>query len=340
MYFAILGKHTQISLAELNVVEPVFYPSTKKGIVLFDTEHPELLAKLGGCIKSWIVVAEKQLQEILQDVKIIGIQEEAIGKHFKRTIGIRRFKTVKINHTDKEIKTKGKEIINLDNGKYGVVEQYQDIPLYEVIDFDKPARSMHMGMMPAKLTHILINLGIAYTQNHDNTTIYDPFCWSGTTCFLANALGYDTLGSDLKIQYAEENYPRRKTTSLHNTEHTLSFFTQDSTKPINISGNSNLIVVTEGRLGPIVTKQTTLQEVAQAQDKVLPVYQKFIENILDTKWVTTVIFTIPYYIGHQNILEQKLQQLVAKTSFKRKTIAEVYAREEQQIGRKICIISQ
>jgi len=46
MYFAILGKHPQISLAELQRVHPSFYPSTKKGIVLFDTETPELLAKL------------------------------------------------------------------------------------------------------------------------------------------------------------------------------------------------------------------------------------------------------------------------------------------------------
>ncbi|HCB51975.1 TPA: hypothetical protein DEP21_05455 [Patescibacteria group bacterium] len=43
---------------------------------------------------------------------------------------------------------------------------------------------MQMGMMPAKLAHILINLGLPTT----NTTIYDPFCGSGTTCFLANNL--------------------------------------------------------------------------------------------------------------------------------------------------------
>jgi len=98
------------------------------------------------------------LQELLADVKIIGIQNEANGKHLKRTVGIRRYKLVDIFHTDREIKNKGKEIINLENGLYGIVEQYQNIELYEAVDFGKPGRSMQMGMMPAKLAHMMINI--------------------------------------------------------------------------------------------------------------------------------------------------------------------------------------
>lgn len=98
------------------------------------------------------------MQTLLADVKIIGIQNENNGKHLKRTAGIRRYKLVDLFHTDKEIKNKGKEIINLENGLYGIVEQYQNIELYEEIDFGKPGRSMNMGMMPAKLTHMMINI--------------------------------------------------------------------------------------------------------------------------------------------------------------------------------------
>ncbi len=158
MYFAVLGKNEKISLAELNVVQPgnISYP--KKGIVIFDTPYPELVKQLGGIIKSGKVVKEKELQTLLADTKIIGIQSETNGKHLKRTAGIRRYKLVDIFHTDREIKNKGKEIINLENGLYGIVEQYQNIELYEAIDFDKPGRSMKMGMMPAKLTHIMINI--------------------------------------------------------------------------------------------------------------------------------------------------------------------------------------
>jgi hypothetical protein len=137
-------------------------------------------------------VQERDLPTELQDCKIIGIKEEANGKHLKKTIGIRRFKIVDFFHTDKEIREKGKELINLGNGFYGIVEQYQNIRLYEVVDFDKPSRSMQMGMMPAKLTHIMINIAlnclppllkeVDAKQTEDlsdsSLTIYDPFVGS------------------------------------------------------------------------------------------------------------------------------------------------------------------
>lgn len=115
MYFAVMGKNPQISIAELALVQPkeVWYP--KKGIVAFDTEYPELLRQLGGIIKSGRVVKEKDLKELLKETRIIGIQSESNGKHLKRTIGIKRYKLVDIFHTDKEIKDKGQEIINLEN---------------------------------------------------------------------------------------------------------------------------------------------------------------------------------------------------------------------------------
>ncbi|MDR0282585.1 MAG: hypothetical protein LBI53_04765 [Candidatus Peribacteria bacterium] len=73
---------------------------------------------------------------------------------------MKRFKQVDIIHTDMEVKNKGIELIKI-KGEYGVVQGYQNIKLYEIIDFDKPARSMQIGMMPAKLTHTLINIGVS-----------------------------------------------------------------------------------------------------------------------------------------------------------------------------------
>jgi|GEM_PF-1810340 len=39
--------------------------------MIFDTKYKELLPQLGGVIKTGIVVKEKDLQELLADVKII-----------------------------------------------------------------------------------------------------------------------------------------------------------------------------------------------------------------------------------------------------------------------------
>ncbi len=341
MYFAILGKHPQISLYELQTIKPEFFPSTKKGIVLFDTKNPEKLKKLWWCIKSGVVVLEKELQWILQDTKIIGIQEETIGKHFKKTIGIKRFKIVKINHTDKEIKEKGKEIINLDNGKYWIVQYYQNIPLYETIDFWKPGRSMNMGMMPAKLTHIMITIGIN-KQTSSDITIYDPFCGSGTTNLLANALNYNTIGSDINTRYIEQNINRWKTSNLYNSDKEIIFFNQDITKPINtwLFNNKDNIIVTEWRLWPIITKNSSEFDIQKAQQQIQNLYVNFFSTIIKSDIFQTIVCSIPRYIWHNNEHELLLSQTINKLWYKWESINEIYYREDQNIGRKICIIEK
>jgi len=248
MYFAILWKNQEISLSELTYIQPISLTYPKKWIVIFETNYPERLAQLWWIIKAGQVVKEKDLPILLQDTKIIGIQNEANGKHLKRTAWIRRFKVVDIFHTDREIKNKGKEIINLENGFYGIVEQYQNIELYEAIDFGKPGRSMQMGMMPAKLTHIMINIWIQSMKVHNVwlSTIYDPFVGSWTTWCLANYLWYDFLGSDIQTSYAEQNMIWRKTTKFYHPDKYIEIFQHDITQQINNPLiKENLLIITE-----------------------------------------------------------------------------------------------
>jgi DNA modification methylase len=50
-------------------------------------------------------------------------------------------------------------------------------------------------MMPAKLTHQLLMIGLSYLEKkgkkEKKSLIFDPFCGMGTTGFIANALGLD-----------------------------------------------------------------------------------------------------------------------------------------------------
>jgi len=370
MYFAVLGKHPEISKAELELVQPQNISYPKKWIIIFDTEHPELLQQLGGIIKAGRVVKEKELPTLLADTKIIGIQSETNGKHLKRTAGIRRYKLVDLFHTDREIKTKGKEIINLENGLYGIVEHYQNIELYEAIDFDKPGRSMQMGMMPAKLTHIMLNIWLhslksikskvhkAWLSTFDfwlSTVIYDPFVGSWTTGFLANHLGYEFIGSDIKTTYAEQNAKRRMTTKFATTNKELSIFTHDIKKKLEKSSlfmerggtgtvgdfkketKMNVLIITEWWLGPIVTKSTSDQDIQKFQERVADLYKNLLDRIKDL-WATAV-FTIPRYIGHDNGIQKILEKYATDIWLHTKEIPELYSREGQQIARKILIIT-
>ncbi len=362
MYFAILWKNPEISLHELELVKAKEISFPKKGIVIFDTKYKELLPQLWWIIKVGTVVKEKELQEILSDVKIIGIQNEANGKHLKNTIGIRRYKLVDIFHTDREIKNKWKEIINLENGLYGIVEQYQNIELYEDVDFGKPWRSMEMGMMPGKLAQIMVNIWLSNLIhnsdiNIDDICIYDPFVWSGTTWFIANYLGYDFVGSDININYAEQNALWRKTSKFYTADKQFTIFNHDilsprkHPQPKNIFGEKipNLIV-TEWRLGPIIKARMSESDIQSAQKEVMKLYEWFILQIhnlfLSQEQKPIIICTIPIYPG-DNYIESGLIKLIGELKSTKTTdhrtlssIPEIYQRENQHIGRKILIIQQ
>lgn len=346
MYFAILGKNPEISKAELQLIQPKNISSPKKGILVFDTDFTEKISTLGGIIKAGSVVKEKDLPEVLKDVKIIGIKEIANGKHLKQTMGIKRFKTVDFFHTDKEIKEKWLELINLGNGDYGVVEQYQNIPLYETIDFEKPARSMHMGMMPAKLTHMMINIWLnalmqRETSNMERPIIYDPFVGSWTTGFLANNLGFEFIGSDINISYVEQNAKRWAKTAFANPNSDFQIFQHDITTSLTNKidiADEHLLIVSEWWLGPIVTARTGPEVIQRNQKEVLDMYKSFLERLKElSNFRPITIITIPYYQTN-NFLEEELSAYAKKLSLSISSIPEIYQRENQKIGRKILVI--
>jgi len=157
MYFAVLWKNPGISIEELQLVEPVIEKTINNQIIVFNTQHPEKLDKLGGIIKRWEIINRDNLRNKLLETSLIWVSNNDFGLQLKRNYDIRRYKTVALSHTDLEIKRKWLEIIDMQNLIW-IVKWYQNINLYEVVDFDKPARNMQMWMMPAKLTHIMINL--------------------------------------------------------------------------------------------------------------------------------------------------------------------------------------
>lgn len=53
-----------------------------------------------------------------------------------------------------------------------------------------------------------------------------------------------------------------------------------------------------------------------------------------------IVMTIPEYIGQHNIIEASLQKQAEEHNYIFDTISEVYQRDGQQVGRRICIITQ
>lgn len=381
MYFAILGKHTQISWEELRYLQPIQFRTYSPEIVFFDTPYPTRISQLAGIVKRWEIYNYNQLKEQLIDCPIIGVHDSKSGKQLKSHFGIKRFKLIEsLLRTDREIQQKWKEILLFQTKEwqsYGVVTGYQNIKLYEVIDFDKPARSMQVGMMPAKLTHMMINIWLTYTAMDTMSNIYDPFCGLGTTILMANALGYHAIGSDINPEHAHKNINRRKTTrnqkpvaSSQQPAANMYIFQHDVTHPFTEPKIHNApLIVTEWWLWPIVTTKTTTEQIADYSKQVEEVYSKFFKNIADyfvtsntvrsigdknqnTKKpaassqqivannnLPTIVITIPYYIDKENHIADHLTTLTTSLGREHKIIKEIYTRPKQQVGRQIAIFT-
>ena len=188
----------------------------------------------------------------------------------------------------------------------------------------------------------MLNIWLTHTSP-ENICIYDPFVGSGTTGFLANHFWYDFIGSDIDISYAEKNKPRRIGHKLANPDKKFELFTHDIydkfTAPFN---RNNMMILTEWRLGPIITANSTPRDVQSAQVQVLKLYESFLDRITELKTKNpelVTVCTIPYYVWHSNALEAKLQEKARKIGLQIQSIPEIYARKEQLIGRKILIIN-
>jgi hypothetical protein len=334
MFFAILWKNKEISLEELGLVQPQDIKQTDGLIVTFETFFPERLNLLWGIIKRWKIMSLDELNNTLWNAKLLWTSDKNLWIELKKEHKIKRFKITDLLHTDKEVKEKGIEIIKI-KSDFGIVKWYQNIGLYEAVDFDKPARDMKMWMMPSKLTHIMLNIwlnGIEW-----NPTIYDPFSWSGTTWFIANFFWYDFIWSDIKINYLIQNLERRQSTKFCKTNR-FETFQQDIFKPISID-RENIVIVTEWWLWPVVTNGTSKEQVQKYQHQVIDTYRELIKRIHETQAVKAV-FTIPYYIWYENKVEEEMQETSEKLWLKFRSVEEIYKREAQKIWRKIIILSK
>ncbi len=331
-----------MSLEELKLIDPKNITEIAGVLITFDTDKPELLDTLGWIIKRWEVIDRDDIWQEADWKKIIWTKDKDLWLKLKREFWIKRFKVVDRLHTDIDVKRKWIEIIRF-HQNFAVVRWYQNIKFYEKIDFGKPSRSMKMGMMPAKLTHIMINIGIntlSESEKKDWTMIYDPFAWSGTTGFIANYLWYGFIWSDIDTFHLENNQVRREEQEEKNWK-TFDTFKHDITQVIpDNTLQWNILIVSEWRLWPMVTDKTRKWEISGFQTQVRELYKEFIYTISETRKLhrTKAVFTIPYYIRYNNILEEEIKNLAENLNRKFSSIDEVYSREKQKVWRKIIIL--
>ena len=346
MYFAVLGKNRELSLKELEFAKVTnLHSAQNQKIVLFDSAEEDKLNQLAGIIKRWKII-ETDLDQVFTafpEKRILWVADKNQGINLKKQYKLKRFKQTDILHTDKEVKNKGIELIRITHQR-GLVLGYQNIQLYEITDFEKPARSMQMGMMPAKLTHTMLNIARAQVPEQRSPIIYDPFTGSGTTWFLANNDGLNFIGSDLKLTFAEQNqkwWLSRKENQNKNL--TFDLFIHDATKPFekpDLFKWKTPLIVTEGWLGPVIKLSTTPDQIKEYQRRVKNVYVQRIEQ-MGTAFPEkpSMVFTIPIYLWYENFIEQAVMESAYQAGFKFSAIDELYKRDQHKVARKIIILT-
>ncbi len=99
-----------------------------------------------------------------------------------------------ISYTDaKRVKPQFK--VNIDDltFAYGMIVAKQDIKDFEKKEIEKPYVEGKNGMVPSKLAKIMVNLAIG----KNTTTIYDPYCGTGSILIEALLQGYKVIGTDI-----------------------------------------------------------------------------------------------------------------------------------------------
>ena len=345
-YFAVLGKTPELSLAELQLVQPTDI-QTEWSLVFFQTQHPERIWQLWGIIKRGEVVDEPQLKTSLQAKKlpIVWVDSNELGLMIKRNYGIRRYKVLDWGKTDLEIKRKWAEVFALWDGRYGLVTGWQDVDMYSAIDFDKPAAGMQIGMMPAKLTHILVNIWVSQTTA-DIPTIWDPFCGFGTTNFVANHLGHHTIWSDINITPTKQNLKRWKTHELHQEEGLITLFKHDVNDEFSKPFLDKVdMIVTEWRLGPVV-KQEMLKHKNQTHTilkdnlwSIVELYSAFLTNTKKAVPHVPIVMTVPEYLRLDHpIISDRITEAATELGYAVTPTWEVYQRKWQQVGRRVLVL--
>ena len=229
MYLAILGRQTDLSLAEL---EALFSDVHKvhPNLATFDSITAPNIDKLGGSLKLAVKLSEQPLNLLasLPTGKItLGISDyssrasinsatkealklKKILVRHKRSVRVVANKSAILStatslHNGLNGKNERKlELIKVDDNWYRVIG-VQDIDAYTKRDQARPARDSKVGMLPPKLAQILINLCGSLKPG---SRILDPFCGTGVVLQEAILMGYSAYGTDLSdrmVEYTKKN---------------------------------------------------------------------------------------------------------------------------------------
>ena len=364
-YIFILGKHPDLSIAELQARYPK--ADVRRGGDSFAVMESDVdidqneFNHLGGSIKCAKVVGESDMNNQIQvladvlfshykDVKLeYGLSVYSFSEKQLRPILLKLKNTLKsggvksrfINNDFKNIsaaqyksiKGKGIEIVIAKTNRaflIGEVVGVQDIDAYSERDYDKPFRDMQMGMLPPNLAQSLITLTGA------DGKIWDPFCGSGTLVMEGLLMGRDMIGSDIDSERVEG---AKKNVEWLGQKAEAELFVHDATKPYKIDFEA---IAFEGDLGIPHNQYINPEKLNQIIEDLDDLYVRFFENLKSMKFKGPIVAGLPFFrlkngdeVDMSKTVEKIEEMGFEKTALLRDKYVLKYSRENQAVGRAI-----
>lgn len=146
-----------------------------------------------------------------------------------------------------------------------VTTAVQNIDWYSRRDYDRPARSARVGMLPPKLAQVLVNTTTA-------PAVFDPFCGTGVVLQEARLLGREVAGSDLAddmVVASQTNMQWLETVAPT----PLPSWRVELADARTVEVPAGAAVVSEGYLGPNLTQSPTPAQLKSIRAEMLALYR-------------------------------------------------------------------
>jgi hypothetical protein len=239
----------------------------------------------------------------------------------------------------------------------------QDVEGYTKRDMHKPVRDARVGLLPPKLAQVLLNFGIWLTKDShvglraskETLRIFDPFCGTGVIPMECLLRGFEVLASDTSekaVTGCKKNLDWiRKEHDVSKKDVKAEVWKHDARKAFAIKEKDRPdVIVTEGSLGPALTKQAAIRDAQSMAREVDDLTEAFLKNVHESLPGVHVVMTWPVWQTSKGpVYLENVRKKIHDCGFQLITPASVrsekmprgtllYKRPDQFVGREIVIL--
>jgi len=381
-YIFITGHNQSLSIAEIIYrFRPSSYLSLSDQAILINLDNPiedpvKWQNLLGGTIKITQLLKESpdihQIKSVIESFlpardiglsfyhtknfptrKIIQLKQrlksEGLPKRFvfNRDLSPLNAATLKKN----KLLTKGTELCTISSGQryfFAQTLSFQDVDNYTLRDYGKPKPDPKAGMLPPKLAQIMISLA----DLSPDSTIYDPFCGSGTILQEALLQNLKIIGSDISekaIVQTRENLKwlvKQFSIDLPDYRQQIERLIYMADATTNKLKQPVDAIIVEPYLGPPLRSLPPAARLTAIKLELIELYQEFLQNSYDNlKPNGRLIMVLPIWQSDP-IVEIDVTDLLDQTLARQynqicpDNLDLVYQQPTQRVHRRILILEK